>query len=197
MAQEIVVEGLAHAIREIRTFDKTLIFRLRNRLRTATNEDRQKVKRVIQETTPLLQSARNIGMFHNGRTAWNEAAVDIDTMIRWTSAVVAIKATGIGKKFGYDYAELAGIRPPRSGGVSREFTREGSTRATRTRQNGQGEAFSRMLDNHLPANHKPNVGGRYAFQALVRRMPYISKKVFKIIMDFADETSYKIATKEN
>ena len=197
MAQEIVVEGLAHAIREIRTFDKTLIFRLRNRLRTATNDDRQKVKRVIQETTPLLQSARNIGMFHNGRTAWNEAAVDIDTTIRWTSAVVAIKATGIGKKFGYDYAELAGIRPPRSGGVSREFTREGSTRATRTRQNGQGEAFSRMLDNHLPANHKPNVGGRYAFQGLVRRMPYISKKVFKIIMDFADETSYKIATKEN
>ena len=197
MAKEIEVEGLRHAIREIRTFDKTLIFRLRNRLRTATNDDRQKVKRVIQETTPLLQSARNIGMFHNGRTAWNEAAVDIDSLTGRAGAIVAIKATGTGKKFGYDYAELAGIRTPRSGGVSREFTREGSTRATRTRQNGQGEAFSRMLDNHLPANHKPNVGGRYAFQGLVRRMPYISKKVFKIIMDFADETSYKIATKEN
>jgi hypothetical protein len=197
MAKEIEIEGLRHAIREIRTFDKTLIFRLRNRLRTATNDDRQKVKRVIQETTPLLQSARNIGMFHNGRTAWNEAAVDIDSLTGRAGAIVAIKATGTGKKFGYDYAELAGIRPPRSGGVSREFTREGSTSATRTRQNGQGEAFSRMLDNHLPANHKPNVGGRYAFQGLVRRMPYISKKVLKIIMDFADETSYKIATKEN
>lgn len=197
MAEPIEITGLKHAIREIRTFDKTLIFRLRNRLRSATQDDRQKVKRVIAETTPLLKSARNIGMFHNGRTSWNEAAVDIDSLTGRAGAIVAIKATGTGKKFGYDYAELAGIRPPRSGGVSREFTREGSTRATRTRQNGQGEAFSRMLDNHLPANHKPNVGGRYAFQGLVRRMPYISKKVFKIIMDFADETSYKIATREN
>lgn len=197
MAEPIKIEGLQHAIREIRTFDRTLIFRLRNRLRSATQDDRQKVKRVIQETTPLLQSAKNIGMFHNGRTAWNEAAVDIDSLTGRRGAIVAIKATGTGKKFGYDYAELAGIRPPRSGGVSRDFTRQGSTRTTRTRQNGQGEAFSRMLDNHLPANHKAGVGGRYAFQGLVRRMPYISKKVFKIIMDFADETSYKIATRDN
>jgi len=196
MAEPIKVEGLQHAIREIRTFDRTLIFRLRNRLRSATQDDRQKVKRVIQETTPLLQSAKNIGMFHNGRTAWNEAAVDIDSLTGRRGAIVAIKAAGTGKKFGYDYAELAGIRPPRTGGISRSFQRNGVNVAG-TRQNGQGEAFSRMLDNHLPANHKPNVGGRYAFQGLVRRMPYISKKVFKIIMDFADETSYKIATRDN
>jgi len=195
MAEPIEITGLKHAIREIRTFDKTLIFRLRNRLRSATQDDRQKVKRVIAETTPLLKSARNIGMFHNGRSAWNEASVDIDNITG--RALVAIKAQGVGKKFGYDYAEVAGIRAPRVGHISRDFTRSNSEKTIRTRQNGQGEAFAEMLDRHLPANHTAGVGGRYAFQALVRRMPYISRKVFKIIMDFADETSYKIATKEN
>lgn len=197
MAEPIEITGLKHALREIRTFDRTLIPRLRNRLRSATAEDRAKIVRVVQEVTPMLRSVRNIGMFHDGRSAWNEAAVDIDNLTGRAGAIVAIKATGVGKKFGYDYAELAGIRAPRIGGVSRPFKRRGSDNTIQTRQNGQGQAFSRMLDENLPANHTPGVGGRYAFQGLVRRMPYISKKVYKIIMDFADETSYNIATRDN
>jgi len=196
MAKPMEITGLRHAIREINTFEKTLIPRLRNRLRSATAEDRAKVKRVISEVTPMLQSVRKIGMFHDGRSAWNEAAVDIDRLTDRKGALVAIKATGVGKKFGYDYAELAGIRPPRIGGMSRSFERNG--RSVRgTRQNGQGEAFSAMLDRHLPENHTAGVGGRYAFQSLVRRMPYITQKVWKIIDNFAKETSYNIEVKDN
>jgi hypothetical protein len=196
MAKPMEITGLAHAIREVNTFEKTLIPRLRNRLRSATADDRQKVKRVISEVTPMLQSVRKIGMFHDGRSAWNEAAVDIDRLTGRKGALVAIKATGVGKKFGYDYAELAGIRAPRIGGMSRPFQRNGRN-VKGTRQNGQGAAFSEMLDRHLPENHTAGVGGRYAFQSLVRRMPYITQKVWKIIDDFAKEVSYNIEVKDN
>lgn len=197
MAEPVEITGLKHALREINTFDRTVIPRLRNRLRTATAEDRAKVDRVIKEVTPMLQATRQIGMFHNGRSAWNEATVDVDRVTGRQGAILAIKATGRGRKFGYDYAELAGIRVPRRGHMSRNFKRAGSDRTITTRQNGQGEGFAAMLDKNLPAGHTAGVGGRYAFQGLVRRMPYITKKVFKIIMDFADETSYNINTKDN
>lgn len=193
----VEIIGLQSVVRELNKFDRGLIPRLRNRLRTATEEDRAKVVRVIQETTPLLRQARNVGFFHFGRSAWNEATVDIDKISGSKSVVIAFTATGRNQKFGFDYAELAGINPPRSGGISRTFTRVNSTKNNiRTVQNGQGAAFVKMLNNHLPPNHtaKP---GRYAFQALVRRMPYIQKKVIKIIMDFGEETSTYIAQKDN
>lgn len=165
-------------------------------MRAATEEDRAKVVRVIQETTPLLRQAKNTGFFHFGRSAWNEADVDIDRLSGGKNLLIAITATGRNKKFGFDYAELAGINAPRIGGVSRDFTRSNSDKTIRTRQNGQGAAFVKMLNNHLPANHtaKP---GRYAFQALVRRMPYIQKKIIKIIVEFGEETSTYMTQKDN
>jgi hypothetical protein len=195
MASEIEVTGLKHALREIRMFDKTLVFKLRSRMRAATAEDRAKVSRVISEVTPMLRSVRQIGMFHNGRTAWNEATVDIDRMTG-RNVLIAIRATGRGRKFGFDYAELTGINPPRTGGISRQFKRANSDKTMTIKQRGQGRAFEEMLNDNLPANHtaKP---GRYAFQALVRRMPYIQKKVIRVIQEFADETSYRIETKDN
>lgn len=192
----VEVIGLQHAIRELNKFDRSLVPRLRNRMRAATEEDRAKVVRVIQETTPLLRQARNTGFFHFGRSAWNEADVDIDRLSGGKNLLIAIKATGRNKKFGFDYAELAGINPPRIGGVSRDFTRINSDKVIRTRQNGQGAAFVKMLNNHLPANHtaKP---GRYAFQALVRRMPYIQSKIIKVIEEFAKDTSTIIVQKDS
>lgn len=194
---KIEIIGLQHAVRELNKFDKSLIPRLRNRMRTATEEDRAKVVRVIQETTPLLQSARNIGFFHFGRSAWNEATVDIDRLSGGKNLLIAIRATGRNGKFGFDYAELAGINAPRSGGLSRAFTRINSSKNNiRTVQNGQGAAFVKMLNNHLPPTHTPKPG-RYAFQALVRRMPYIQKKIIKIIEEFGKETSTFITQKDN
>lgn len=192
----IEIIGLANVVRELNKFDRSLIPRLRNRMRAATEEDRAKVVRVIQETTPLLRQAKNTGFFHFGRSAWNEADVDIDRISGGKNLLIAIKATGRNKKFGFDYAELAGINAPRIGGVSRDFTRINNDKTIRTRQNGQGAAFTRMLNNHLPANHtaKP---GRYAFQALVRRMPFIQKKIIKIIIEFGEETSTYMAQKDN
>jgi hypothetical protein len=194
---KIEIIGLQAVVRELNKFDKSLIPRLRNRMRSATEEDRAKVVRVIQETTPLLQQARNTGFFHFGRSAWNEATVDIDRISGGKNLLIAIKATGRNKKFGFDYAELAGINAPRIGGVSRTFTRVNSSKNNIvTAQNGQGAAFVKMLNNHLPANHtaKP---GRYAFQALVRRMPYIQKKIIRIIQEFGEETSTYITQKDN
>jgi hypothetical protein len=194
---QVEIVGLQAVVRELNKFDRGLIPRLRNRLRSATEEDRAKVVRVIQETTPLLRQARNTGFFHFGRSAWNEATVDIDRISGGKNLLIAITATGRNRKFGFDYAELAGINAPRIGGVSRTFTRSNSAKNNIvTAQNGQGAAFVKMLNNHLPANHTPKPG-RYAFQALVRRMPYIQKKVIKIIMDFGEETSTYIAQKDN
>jgi hypothetical protein len=195
IATNIEIVGLQHAIRELRKFDKSLIPRLRNRMRAVTEEDRAKVVRVIQETTPLLRQARNTGFFHFGRSSWNEANVDID-QLSGKNLLIAIRATGRNQKFGFDYAELAGINAPRSGGVSRTFTRINSTKNNIvTAQNGQGAAFVRMLNNHLPATHTPKPG-RYAFQALVRRMPYIQKKIIKVIEEFGKETSTFITQKD-
>lgn len=193
---KIEIIGLQAAVRELNKFDRGLIPRLRNRLRAATEEDRAKIVRVIQETTPLLRQARNTGFFHFGRSAWNEANVDIDRL-SGKNLLIAIKATGRNQKFGFDYAELAGINAPRVGGVSRAFSRVNSDKNNIvTAQRGQGAAFVKMLNNHLPPNHtaKP---GRYAFQALVRRMPYIQKKVIQIIEDFGNETSTYITQKDN
>lgn len=192
----VEIFGLQAAVRELNKFDRSLVPRLRNRMRAATEEDRAKVVRVVQETTPLLREARNTGFFHFGRSAWNEADVDIDKLSGGKNLIIAIKATGRNGKFGFDYAELAGINAPRIGGVSRQFKRINSDKTIRTKQNGQGAAFVRMLNNHLPANHTPKPG-RYAFQALVRRMPFIQKKIIKVIMDFADDTSAIIARQDN
>lgn len=193
MAQELEVTGLKPVLRELRKYDKYARTTLRNKLRTATAEDRSKIKRVIQEARPLLKSARNTGFFHSGRSAWNGANVDIDSL-GGKNVVIAIKATGRAKKFGFDYAELAGVNMPARGHVSRDFARSNS-KTYRTRQNGQAAGFLNMLNNHLPATHTPKPG-RYAFQAIVRRMPYIQKKVIKILEDLNAELTYNIATKD-
>lgn len=195
MPQEVVVSGLDQAVREIRSFDKKLLPRLSARLKSEITPELNHIRSVIDWAGSELRTIEKIGMFHDGRSSWDGATVGLERATGAKGTVLAIKATGRNKKFGFDYAELAGIRRHAPRPVSREFKRSNSSKSIRARQAGQGDGFIEMLEGVVPVGHteKP---GRFAFQAIVRRMSHIQRKVIAIIEQFADETSYRIRTKD-
>lgn len=194
MPQEVVVTGLDQAVREIRSFDKKLLPQLSRRLKTEITPELNHIRNTIDFAENALRQVEKIGMFHDGRSSWGGASVGLERATGRKGTVLAIKATGRNKKFGFDYAELAGIRRHSPRPISREFKRSNASKSIRARQNGQGDGFIEMLEGIVPPKHTPKPG-RFAFQAIVRRMSHIQRKVIAIIEQFAEETSYRINTK--
>jgi hypothetical protein len=113
------------------------------------------------------------GMFHQGRSSWNGARLTARVSVN-PKDLITVTATGRSSAFGFDYAELAGIRRRPARRKSRTYTKNG--RATSHAVNGQGDAFISKLNTEFG---KP---GRFAWIRVLKRKPQIEEKT-QIITD--------------
>lgn len=179
-----VLSGEAEAIKALKNLEPELFKELKKKMNTQLRPILTPIQSEInsQIGSELRQSMP--GMFHNGRSAWNGSRLSPRVATR-PRDLIFINATGVSSKFGFDYAELAGIRrrPPRR--QSRSYTRNGRT--MRHAVNGQGDAFISKLQQEFG---KP---GRFAWIRVLRRKPEIEDKVLAITDAYGIKVSRRLS----
>lgn len=163
--------GGAEAIRELKKYSPELYKQLRKNLNSELNPIIKPIQGEINSEVSNAIRTVMPGMFHNGRSAWNGANISARVSTN-PKSLISIVATGRVSKFGFDYAELAGIQRRKPRPLSRTYTKDGVT--MRHRVNGQGYAFNRKLKQEFG---KP---GRFAWIRVLRRKPQIEVKVIRI-----------------
>lgn len=176
------LHGSAEVIRELRDYEKSLYREFGKKLTTSVKPVLTPIQNKINgQVTSKLKSISPNGMFHNGRSAWSGVNVSIKRSAR-PKDLVFIEGKGRKGKgeayvqAGFEYAELAGIRrrPPRP--ISKGWGKTGVGYRSYI-QNGQGDAFIRMLKNNFG---KP---GRFLWVRVLNRKKIIEAKVFNVAED--------------
>jgi len=167
------LSGSADVIRVLKEVEPELFKELKKNLTSDINPIVKPIQSEINsQVTQEIQGVMK-GMFHTGRSSWNGATLSARTSTR-PRDLIFINATGQRSHFGFDYAELAGIRrrPPRR--RSRPYLKNG--RPMTHAVNGQGDAFITKLNTEFG---KP---GRFAWIRVLKRKPQIEEKT-QIITD--------------
>lgn len=176
-------------IRELRQIEPRVTRKLQQRLTTGLGDVTAKIQAEIPSTPPIQARDGRPSMSHRGRTRWrgaNKPKVVFSMGKRggWNNLVV-IEVTGGARGLGFDYAELAGIRPRSArSNVSRPYTRRGSSAIIRHTVTTQGDEFIGALERAKPI---PGKAGRFAYDAFLKSRTDIVFKTIKIIEDFMDE----------
>src|SRR6056297_3100248 len=130
------------------------------------------------------------GTAHRGRTKWRGVNKPVVSFYpgkskRGGNNLLVITVTGGKRGFGFDYAELAGIRSRPGATISREYTRRtgrgGTTRPMRHRVTTQGDEFIEALNSRKPIR---GVAGRYAYDSFLKQKPQIVNTARVIINGF-------------
>ena len=186
------LSGSAETIRILKELEPDLFKELKKKLTSEINpvikpiqsEINSQVTQEIRNTMrSSSRSSSESGMFHNGRSAWSGANLTTRVATR-PKELVFINATGRKGQFGFDYAELAGIRRRPARRQSRSYTVNGQAR--RHAVNGQGDAFISKLNKEFG---KP---GRFAWIRVLRRKPQIEEKTQAITDAFGIKVSRRL-----
>lgn len=170
------LHGSSEVIKMLYTYERDLYKELGKKLESDLRPIMGPIQgQVNGAVTAQLKNRRNIGMFHDGRSAWSGVTVKTKTSVKPKNLIFI---EGKGRKggdyvqAGFEYAELAGIRrrPPRS--LSKGWGST-STGWHSYIQNGQGDAFIKMLSSY----GKP---GRFLWKRVLNRKPEIEEKVVNI-----------------
>lgn len=174
------LDGSAEVIRMLRTYDKDVYKEIGRKLQSDLRPIIGPIQGQINGlVTSQLRGRRDIGMFHNGRSAWTGATVKAKTSIQPKNLIFIEgkgRSGGMDTQVGFEYAELAGIRrrPPRA--VSKGWG-VNSPGYHSYIQNGQGDGFINMLSKY----GKP---GRFLWSRVLKRKPEIEEKVLNITEAF-------------
>ena len=163
--------GGAEAIRELKKYSPELYKQLRKDLNSDLNPVIKPIQGEINSEVTTAMRDKMKGMFHSGRSAWTGANISARISTN-PKSLITIVATGRTSKFGFDYAELAGIQRRKPRPTSRSYTKNGVTMTHAV--NGQGYAFNNKLRQEFG---KP---GRFAWIRILRRKPIIERKVLDI-----------------
>lgn len=149
MAEVLKFLGMRETILALEQCEPELLKQFRKDVRSITQPAVTAIKTQVPKVAPLS------GMVHSGRTAWNGVTAGTSITPRQrsrafgstTSNLVAITATGKGKQFGFNVADMAGRgsgrgRNPKA--ITRPYVRNGQP--MQHRLNGQGQAMIRNLD---------------------------------------------------
>jgi hypothetical protein len=187
MAEEIVkFYGVKEAIGLMRTFEPEIYKQLRKDIRGIVAPAVSSIKSTAPNVAPLS------GMIHNGRTAWTKPKVTVNitpaqrsrAFGSTTSNLVAISATGQGRKVGFDIADMAGrANQPNKYPKTRRFVDPRTGEVVQRRVNGQGRG---MIAN-LPAK-----ASRYVYPAIEKQLPFIRSQVAITIEKAADSINRKL-----
>lgn len=187
-------DDIKFVLKELRAIDKQSTNKLRSRLRTGLGDVTAGIQASIPRTPPIRKSNPPYEtMGHRGRTKWkgvNKPQVKLygGDFGKQEHNLVVIEVRGGKDKFGFEYAELAGIRSRPPGRVSRRYTRRGSSKVIQHRLNGQGDAFIEALQRAKPIKGK---AGRFAYDAFLKERTAIIQKTVVILEDFMGEYNRK------
>ena len=172
--------GLAEVAKTLKTLDNDLIKRARKDLRTGARPVADAVKQNIPSEAPLQGASGSTsatrGMIHNGRTAWNPAAVKVTVRTNFTKkaerkgySLVSIVAGAKGKyaqgSAAFQIADMAGRKA------------RGKTRS--------GQAMIRKLNSSGKAS-------RFIYPIVERELPYIADVMRGTINKLASDYNKKL-----
>ena len=187
-------DDIKFVLKELRAIDAKSTNKLRTRLRTGLGDVTAGIQSAIPRTPPIRKSNPPYEtMGHRGRTKWkgvNKPQVKLygGDFGRDEHNLVVIEVRGGKDKFGFEYAELAGIRSRPPGRMSRKYTRRGSSKVIQHRLRGQGDAFIEALAEAKPIRGK---AGRFAYDAFLKERTAIIQKTVVILDDFMAEYNRK------
>lgn len=164
------------------------------------NDMRKSIRQIAQPAVLAIKSgspkvAPLSGMAHNGRTAYSTPKVSVNITPAQrsrgfgstTSNLVAISATGSGKVYGFDIADMAG-RANQAGKYSqtRKFVDPRTGNIVRRKINGQGQNLINVL------NSRGGPASRYVYKNIEDKLPTIQREVAKVIERTMDSFTRRI-----
>lgn len=182
---------LTRTLRELKTLDDKSVKALRTGLSVGLQPYLARIQSAVPKEAPLsgMQRTRK-GRPVRGRTKWRGINKPVIKFMpgrskRSGTNLLMITVTGGKRGFGFDYAELAGIRSRPAAARSRKYTRRvpggGTTREMSHRVTTQGDVFIRELDEAKPIRGK---AGRYAYDEFIKMRPAIVETSRVIINKF-------------
>lgn len=180
MAKDEVVKfyGVKETIREMRKVEPEMLKDLRKSIRQITQPAVSAIKSNSPKVAPLS------GMANNGRTGYTTPKVSIQITPgarsgfgRTTANLVSITATGSGKQYGFDIADIAG-RANQDGKYTqtRQFVDPRTGNIVRRRINGQGTNLIKVLNSRYK-----NPPSRFVYGSIEDKLPAIRREVGNVI----------------
>lgn len=187
MADDVVkFYGIKETLNVMKTIEPEIYKQLRKDIRGIVAPAVSNIKSQAPSVAPLT------GMNHNGRTAWTKPKVTVNitpaqrsrALGSTTSNLVAITATGEGRKVGFDIADMAGrANNPGKYSKTRRFTDPYTGQTVQRKVNGQGVG---MIDNLAGR------ASRYVYPAIEKQLPFIRSQVAVTIEKAADSINRKL-----
>jgi hypothetical protein len=189
MADEIVkFYGVKETIKEMRKLEPEMLKDMRKSIRQISQPAVLAIKSNSPKVAPLS------GMAHNGRSGYTTPKVSIQVTPSARSAfgsttatLVAIKAEGSGKQYGFEISDMAG-RANNDGKYTqtRKFVDSRTGDVVRRRINGQGTNMIRVLN----ARYGP--ASRFVYKNLEDKLPALRAEVAKVIGRTMDDFSRRL-----
>jgi septum formation topological specificity factor MinE len=190
MAKDDIVKfyGVKETIAQMRKVEPEMLKDLRRNIRQIAQPAVSAIKSNTPKVAPLS------GMVHNGRSAWSVPKVTIQVTPgarsgfgRTTANLVAIKAEGSGKVYGFEIADMAG-RANQDGKYqqTRSFVDPRTGQFVKRRINGQGTNMIRVLN----ARYGP--ASRFVYKNLEDKLPAIRREVAAVVQKTMDDFSRRL-----
>jgi hypothetical protein len=189
MADEIVkFYGVKETIKLMRKIEPEMLKDMRKSIRQISQPAVLAIKSNSPKVAPLS------GMANNGRSGYTTPKVSIQVTPsarsgfgKTTANLVAIKAEGSGKQYGFEISDMAG-RANNDGKYTqtRKFVDPRTGDIVRRRINGQGTNMIRVLN----ARYGP--ASRFVYKNLEDKLPAIRREVAKVIEQTMNDFTRKL-----
>jgi len=191
MAKDEIVKfyGVKETIKLMRQVEPEMLNDMRKSIRQIAQPAVLAIKQNSPKVAPLS------GMNSNGRLAYSTPKVTVNitpgqrsrAFGSTTSNLVAISATGSGKTYGFDVADIAG-RANNAGKYSqtRKFVDPRTGDIVRRKINGQGQNLINVL------NSRYGPASRFVYKNLEDKLPAIRTEIAKVIERTMDDFTRRI-----
>jgi hypothetical protein len=189
MADEIVkFYGVKETIKLMRKVEPEMLKDMRKSIRQITQPAISAIKSNSPKVAPLS------GMANNGRSGYTSPKVSIQITPsarsgfgKTTANLVAIKAEGSGKQYGFEISDMAG-RANNAGKYTqtRKFVDPRTGNIVRRRINGQGQNLINVL------NSRYGPASRFVYKNLEDKLPAIRQEVARVIERTMDDFTRRL-----
>lgn len=190
MAKDEIVKfyGVKETIREMRKFEPEMLKDMRKSIRQITQPAVSAIKSNSPKVAPLS------GMANNGRSGYTRPKVTVQVTPsarsgfgQNTANLVSISATGSGKQYGFDIADMAGkANNPGLYRQTRKFVDPRTGDIVRRKINGQGVNLIQKL------NSRGGPASRYVYKSIEDKLPAIRREVANVIERTMDDFTRRL-----
>lgn len=190
MAKDEIVKfyGVKETIKLMRKVEPEMLKDMRKGIRQITQPAVSAIKSNSPKVAPLS------GMANNGRTGYTKPKVTIQvtpsarsSFGRSTANLASISATGSGKQYGFDIADMAGkANNPGLYRQTRKFVDPRTGDIVRRKINGQGVNLIQKL------NSRGGPASRYVYRSIEDKLPAIRREVANVIERTMDDFTRRL-----